>query len=414
MPNSAELQGWIQIFAGAYTLDLWSGSPQEFIRFSTSLRNDPEFLRFYQALAAHGEPVKLEIKNRAPDGAVGALSFSGKSYHLKLRGATLPRVSGLLEYESGAINFAVEGNVERLELWFWSSSFVEAPVYPDVISIVFKPDNPSPLREQVFAQKGFTFRYPIGWTIRKEKSRLGIQSDRWFGDSLLQIFCFETHGSGQAVVEPVLEALVHLMTAHAEDETPKLIGKIRTAQAFGKPGQLLSFEQRKFTKQGQWYETRIRTFVVFHEDAAVVLWAEGPPDGVKKRDDLLLRIFSTFSGHRPVIANHPTRGNNSSPLREATAASREKINEAVTNYITASATTGRDLFLHIGDHPELLTDEAIEIFETLVRQAKLVRAANDPKLTNLINRRDILLKAHQAMHGGYLETVLAEARSEDT
>ena len=388
MPNSAELQGWIQMLAGAYTLDLWSGSPQEFIRFSTSLRNDPEFLRFYQA--AHGEPVKLEIKNLAPDGAVGALSFSGKSYRLKLRGGTLPGVSGLLEYESGAINFAAEGNAERLELWFWSSSFVEAPVYPDVISMVFKPDNPSPQREQVFAQKGFTFRYPIGWTIQKEKSRLGIQSDRWFGDSLLQILCFETHGSGQAVWEPVLKALVQLMTArNAEDETPKLIGKNKAAQAFGKPGSLLSFEQKKFTEQGQWYEARIRTFLVFHEDAAVVLWAEGRPDGVKKRDGVLLRIFSTFSGHKPAIANHPTRGNNPSPMREATDASREEIIEAVTNYVTASATTDRDLLLHICDHPELLTNEAIEIFETLVRRAKLERAANDPKLTDLINRRDI-------------------------
>ncbi len=202
--------------------------------------------------------------------------------------------------------------------------------------------------------------------------------------------------------QPVLEALVQLMTAHAEDETPKKIGKIKTAQAFGKPGQLLSFEQRKLTEQGQWYETRIRTFVVFHEDAAVVLWAEGPPDGVKKRDDVLLRIFSTFSGHRPAIANHPTRGNNPSPMREATAASREKIIEAVANYVSASATTWRDLFLHIGDHPELLTDEAIEIFETLVRQAKLECAANDPRLKQLINHRDILLKAHQAMSGGYL------------
>jgi hypothetical protein len=97
-------------------------------------------------------------------------------------------------------------------------------------------------------------------------------------------------------------------------------------------------------------------------------------------------------------------------LSEATGASREVL-EAVANYASASASTGRDLFLHIGNHPELLTDKAMEIFETLVRQAKLERAENDPGLKQLINRRDILLKAHQAMSGGYWETVLAELRS---
>jgi hypothetical protein len=309
------------------------------------------------------------------------------------------------------INFAAEGNVERVVLWFWSSNFAEAPDYPDVISGDFKPDKPNPQPEQVFAQQGFTFRYPTGWTIQKENSCLRIQSDRWFGDSLLQIVCFATHGSGQAVVAPVLEAMVQLMTAHPEDETPKSMGKIKTAQAFGKPGQLISFEQRKFTERGQWYETRVRTFVVFHEHVAVVLWAEGPPDGVKKRDSVLLRIFSTFSGRRPAITDYPTRGSNPSPIRDAQAASREKIIETATNYVSASAATGRDLLLHIGDHPELLTDEAMEILETLIRQVKLERAANDPGLKQLINRRDMLLKAHQAMSGGYLETALAEARS---
>lgn len=416
MPDSAELQAWSKMFAGVYTSDLWSGSPQESISSSTSLRNDPEFLRFYQALGARpsGERVKLEIENLGPDGALGALSFGGKSHRLKLRGGIAPRVSGLLEYGPGAINFAAEGSAAGLRLWFWSNNFVEAPEYPDVISINFKRDKSSSQgeqAEQVFVQGGFTFRYPIGWTIAKEKSRLRIRSDRWFGDSVLQIICCETHGSGQAVVAPVLDALVQLMTAaNSKDQTPKSVGKIKTAHAFGKAGSLISFEQMKLNEQGQCYETRIRTLVVFHEDVAVVLWAEGPPEGAKKRDDVLLRIFSSFSGHRPPIANHPTHENKLSRLSEATAASREVL-EAVANYASESASTGRDLFLHIGNHPELLTDKAMEIFETLVRQAKLERAENDPGLKQLINRRDILLKAHQAVTGGYWGTVLAKARS---
>jgi hypothetical protein len=111
MADSAKLQAWSQMFAGAYTIDCRSGSPQEFIWGSPSVRNDPEFLRFYQALEAcpSGE-VKLEIENLEPDGAVGALSFGGKSHRLKLRGGIAPRVSGLLEYGPGAINFAAEGS----------------------------------------------------------------------------------------------------------------------------------------------------------------------------------------------------------------------------------------------------------------------------------------------------------------
>lgn len=298
MPNSAEMQAWTQMFAGAYTSDLWSGSPLEFISFSTSLRNDPEFLRFFQSRQG---PVKLKIDKLASDGTVGALSFGGRSHRLKLRAATLPRVSGIMEYESGVINFAAEGNAEKLELWFWSSNFAEAPDYPDVISGSFKPDEPNPQAEQVFAEQGFTFRHPTGWTIHKEDSCLRIQADQWFGDDVLQIVCFATHGTGQAVVDPVLDAIIQLMTAHPEDETPKQIGKIKTAEAFGKPGHLISFEQRKFAERDKWYPTRVRTLIVFHEDVAVVLWAEGPPDGVKSRDYVLLRIFSTFSGRRPHI-----------------------------------------------------------------------------------------------------------------
>jgi hypothetical protein len=63
------------------------------------------------------------------------------------------------------------------------------------------------------------------------------------------------------------------------------------------------FKQLKWTDQRQWTEAGIRTFVVFHEDVAVVLWAEGAPDGVKKRDQALLKIFSTFNGHKPPIAS---------------------------------------------------------------------------------------------------------------
>jgi hypothetical protein len=312
MPDSAELQAWSKMFAGVYTSDVWSGSPQEFTRFSTSVRNDPKYLRFYQALGARPseERVKLEIENLGPDGALGALSFGDKSHRLKLRGGIAPRVSGLLEYGPGAINFAAEGSAAKLTLWFWSRNFDEAPAYPDVISINFKRDKSSSQgeqAEQVFVQGGFTFRYPIGWTIRKEESRLAIRPDRWFGDSLLQIISFETHGSGQAVVAPVLDALAQLMRArNARDQPLKSIGKIKTAHAFGKAGSLITFEQVKLNEQGQWYETRIRTLVVFHEDVAVVLWTEGPPEGAKKRDEVLLRIFSSFSGHRPPIANHPT------------------------------------------------------------------------------------------------------------
>jgi hypothetical protein len=201
----------------------------------------------------------------------------------------------------------------QVALWFWSSNLVEAPEYRDVIAIYFKPDKLTPQGaeiEQVFADGGFTFRYPKGWTVAKEKSRLRIRPDRWFGDPVLQIICFETHGSGQAVVAPVLDALVQLMTAaNSKDQTPEMAGKIKAVQAFGKPGQLLSFKQIKWSEGQQWTEARIRTFVVFHEDVAVVLWAEGGPDGVKQRDHVLLKIFSMFSGHKPPIANHPTREN---------------------------------------------------------------------------------------------------------
>jgi hypothetical protein len=414
MPESAELQAWSKMFAGVYTSHLMSGSPQEFIRFSTTLRNDPEFLHFYQALGARpsGEPVKLEIENLGPDGTLGALSFGGKSHRLKLYGGIAPRVSGVLEYGPGAINFAAEGSATELTLWFWSINFVKAPEYPDVISIHFKRDkssSQSEQAEQVFVQGGFTFRYPIGWTVAKEKSCLRIRPDRWFGDSVLQIICFETHGSGQAVVVPVLDALVQLMTAaNSKDQTPETAGKIKAVQAFGKPGQLVRFKQIKWSEQGQWTEARIRTFVVFHEDVAVVLWAEGGPDGVKQRDHVLLKIFSSFSGHKPPIASHPTRESNPPPVWTGPPPSRERIIDALKNYLTVSATTGRDLFLHIGDHPELLTAEAIEMFETLVRQAKLER---HPALEEMIDRHEFLLKAHEAVNAGYWETVLADATS---
>lgn len=402
------------MFAGVYTSGVWSGSPQEFIRFSTTLRNDPEFLRFYQALGARppGERVKMEIKNLGPDSALGPLSFGDKSHRLKLRGGIAPRVLGLLEYGQGGINFAAEGRAEELTLWFWSTNFVKAPEYPDVISIRFKRDkssSQSEQAEQVFVQGGFTFRYPIGWTVTKEKSRLRIRPDRWFGDSVLQIICLETHGSGQAAVAPVLDALVQLMTANSKDQAPKSVGKIKTAHAFGKAGSLISFEQMKLNEQGQCYETRIRTFVVAHEDVAVVLWAEGGPDGVKQRDHVLLKVFSTFSGNKPPIANHPTYENNPPAVWTGAPPSREKIIDALTSYLSASAPKGRDLFLHIGGHPEVLTREAIEMFETLVRQAKLER---HPGLEEMIDRHEFLLKAHEAVKGGYWGTVLGKARNE--
>jgi hypothetical protein len=413
MPDSAELQAWSEMFAGVYTSTLWSGSPQEFVRFSTSLRNDPGYLRFYQALGARpsGERVNLKIENLRPDGTLGALSFGGKSHRLKLTGGIAPRVSGLLEYGQGAINFAAEGRAAELTLWFWSSNFVKAPEYPDILSIHFKRDessSQSEQAEQVFVQNGFIFRYPIGWTVAKEKSRLRIRPDRWFGDSVLQIICFETHGSGQAGVAQVLDALVQLMTANSNDQAPETAGKIKAAQAFGKPGSLVRFKQMKWNEQRQWTEARIRTFVVFHEDVAVVLWAEGGPDGVKERDHVLLKMFSTFSGHKPPIASYTTRENNPPPVWKAPPPSREKIIDALSNYLSMSATTGRDLFLHVGDHPELLTDEAIEMFETLVRQAKLERHAG---LEEMIDRQELLLKAREAVSGGYWETVLAKARS---
>jgi hypothetical protein len=415
MPDSAELQAWSKMFAGGYTSHLSSGSPQEFIRFSTTLRNDPGYLRFYQALGARrsGEPVKLEIKNLGPDGSLGAISFGGKSHRLKLRGGIAPRVSGLLEYGADAINFAAEGTATELTLWFWSKNFVEAPEYPDVISIHFKRDKSSSQAEQaeqVFAKGGFTFRYPIGWAVAKEESRLRIRPDRWFGDSVLQIICFETHGSGQAMVAPMLDALVQLMTAaNSKDQTPEPVGKIKAVQAFGKPGSLVSFKQVKWSEQGQWTEARIRASVVFHEDVAVVLWAEGGPDGVKQRDHVLLKIFSTFSGHKPPIASHPTRESNPPPVWTGPPPSRERIIHALSTYLSVRATTGRDLFLHIGDHPELLTGEAIEMLETLVRQAKLER---HPSLEQMIDRHELLLKAHEAVSGGYWETILADARRE--
>lgn len=402
------------MFAGTYSSHLMSGTPQEFIRFSTTLRNDPEFLRFYQALGARspGERVKLEIKNLGPDGALGALSFGGKSHRLKLPGGIAPRVLGLLEYGQSAINFAAEGSATELTLWFWSNNFVEAPEYPDVISINFKRNTSSSQgeqAEQVFDQGGFTFRYPIGWTVTTEESRLRIRPDRWFGDSVIQIICFETHGSGQAVVAPVLEALVQLMTAtNSKDQTPETAGKIKAVQAFGKPGSLVRFKQIKWSERRQWIEARIRTFVVFHEDVAIVLWAEGGPDGVKQRDHVLLKIFSTFSGHKPPIASHSTRESNPPPMWTGPPPSRERIIEALTNYLSVPTTTARDLFLHIGDHPELLTDEAVDVFETLVRQAKLER---HPRLDEMIDRHEFLLTARKAASGGYWETVLAEARS---
>jgi hypothetical protein len=413
MPDSAELQAWSETFGGVYNSHLWSGSPLEFVRGSTSLRNDPGYLRFYQALGARppGERVNLKIENLGPDGALGALSFGGRSHRLKLTGGTAPRVSGLLEYGQGAINFAAEGSAAELTLWFWSSNFVKAPEYPDIISIHFKRDESSSQgeqAEQVFVQNGFTFRYPIGWTVAKEKSRLRIQPDRWFGDSVLQIICFETHGSGQAVVAQVLDALVQLMTANSNDQAPQTVGKIKAVQAFGKPGSLVRFKQIKWNDQRQRTEARIRTFVVFHEDVAVVLWAEGGPDGVKERDHVLVKIFSTFNGHKPPIVTHAQRESNPPPVWKGPPPSREKIIEALTNYLSVSAATGRDLFLHIADHPELLTDEAIEMFETLVRQAKLERHAG---LEEMIDRHEMLLEARKAVSGGYWEMALAKARS---
>jgi hypothetical protein len=209
-------------------------------------------------------------------------------------------------------------------------------------------------------------------------------------------------------VAQVLDALVQLMTANSNDQAPETAGKIKAAQAFGKSGSLVRFKQMKWNEQRQWTEARIRTFVVFHEDVAVVLWAEGGPDGVKERDHVLLKMFSTFSGHKPPIASYTTRENNPPPVWKAPPPSREKIIDALSNYLSMSATTGRDLFLHIGDHPELLTDEAIEMFETLVRQAKLERHAG---LEEMIDRQELLLKAREAVSGGYWETVLAKARS---
>jgi hypothetical protein len=414
MPDSAELQAWSNMFAGGYASDLWSGSPREFISSSTSQRNDPAYLRFYQALGARqsGEPVNLQIENLGPDGVVGTISFSGKSHRLKLRGGTVSGVSGILEYGQDAINFAAEGSAAEMRLWFWSSNFVKAPNYPDVICIRFKPDKSSSQREsneQVFVEGGFTFRYPVGWTVAKEKSRLLVRADRWFGDSVLQILCFETHGSGQAVVAPLLEALVQLMTAaNSKDQSPETAGKIKAVQAFGKSGSLIRFKQTKWSEQQQWTEARIRTFVVFHEDVAVVLWAEGGPDDVKQRDQVLLKIFSTFSGNKPPIASHTTRENNPPPVWKGPPPSREKVIEALTNYLSVHATTGRDLFLHIRDHPELLTGEAIETFDTLVRQAKLEQ---HPGAEQMIHRHEILLQAQNAVSGGYWEMVLANAKS---
>jgi hypothetical protein len=45
--------------------------------------------------------------------------------------------------------------------------------------------------------------------------------------------------------------------------------------------------------------------------------------------------------------------------------------------LSASASTGRDSFLHIGAHPELLSDEVMEVFETLFGR----RSWNAPKMT---------------------------------
>jgi hypothetical protein len=241
MPDSAELQAWSNMFAGGYASDLWSGSPREFISSSTSQRNDPAYLRFYQALGARqsGEPVNLQIENLGPDGVVGTISFSGKSHRLKLRGGTVSGVSGILEYGQDAINFAAEGSAAEMRLWFWSSNFVKAPNYPDVICIRFKPDKSSSQREsneQVFVEGGFTFRYPVGWTVAKEKSRLLVRADRWFGDSVLQILCFETHGSGQAVVALLLDAFVQLMTAaNSKDQCQKRPEKSKRPERLTNP-----------------------------------------------------------------------------------------------------------------------------------------------------------------------------------
>jgi hypothetical protein len=81
--------------------------------------------------------------------------------------------------------------------------------------------------------------------------------------------------------------------------------------------------------------------------------------------------------------------------------------ESLQNEAKRAVPVMRDLFLHIADHPELLTDEAIEMFETLVRQAKLER---HPGFEEMIDRHELLLEAHKAVSGGYWEMVLADAR----
>ncbi|MBI4278039.1 MAG: hypothetical protein HY660_06245 [Armatimonadetes bacterium] len=305
MPDK-DAEAWIRALEGRYRFTGWGGSPTDSI-----LQNDPAFLRFHNTLKARNPEASLSLVLKPPDekNLIGTMAIGdGTPYQIELRAPTDRGVSGLIDDGHGAMKFSVDGGRGRLRFTFWSAKTPDQPLYYDVIRCQFQREHRDAGTldtEQVFLDRKsrFTFRYPEGWKVEKNRLGLRLMPDWDFGDQFIQIVTVEAGGSQHPDSPGILEQLEQLMVESQPGlGQPERVGEIGPAEAFGKIGVLINWDRVRTGENA----SPIRVFAVMHEGAAIALWATGTAThvakrdaDVKERDELLRKIFATFSGGRP-------------------------------------------------------------------------------------------------------------------